>query len=358
MKSFHLCFLLICAFRLSAEIGPRTWRSAGGHETVATFLGFEGGVVRLQLEDGREVSVPLPQLAVEERAEAARLQAVLNARVGEMPRGEVTRPTGRREGTWKELLTDHWPDFMPPDYKTAALAMPRPWRHAESKYFVIHFQQLAFARQVGRMADFLYEYIASDLPGYEDRFREKSHIVIFRNREEWQKFLADSKAMNSWAAAFVSGRMMYIQDFGDTETNANILAHEMSHLVLNRFFRHYPPLWLNEGLAEWYGTIGHRAFKGQRADPRGSLGRMGNPFDLQTLLSMRGYPADTREVHRFYGTSQQLVGMLVLEKKMPEFVRFLQLITVEGKPAFEAITSVYGHQNVAELQQAFNRFLR
>jgi len=358
MRTSIFTFLFFLGALLPAEIGPRTWRSATGHETVATFLGYEGGFVRLRLEDGREAVLTIQQLAVEERAEVTRLQAVLNARVGEMPRGEITRPTGRREGSWKELQTEHWPDFMPPNYKTAALGMPRPWRHAESKYFVIHFQQLGFARQVGRMADFLYEYIASDLPGYEDRFREKSHIVIFRNRDEWQRFLQESKAMGSWAAAFVSGRMMYIQDFGDTETNANILAHEMSHLVLNRFFLHYPPLWLNEGLAEWYGTIGHRAFKGQRADPRSSLGRMRNPCDLQTLLSMRGYPANTEDVSRFYGTSQQLVGMLVLEKRMPEFVQFLKLITVEGKPAMEAVTTVYGYQNVAELQQAFNRFLR
>lgn len=351
--------MLFCVPQLFAEeIGPRVWRAASGHETTATFLGFEGGFVRLQLEDGREVSLTLQQLAVEERAEAQRLQRVLDARVGEMPRGEVTAPTGRREVTWKELENDHWPTFMPPEYKRAALNTPRPWRHAESRYFVIHFQQLGFARQVARMADFFYEYIASNLPGFEDRYREKSHIVIFRNRAEWQQFLAESRAVNSWAAAFVSGRMMYIQDFGDAETNANILAHEMSHLVLNRFFRIYPPLWLNEGLAEWYGTIGYRAFKGQRADPRGTLGRLRNGFNLQTLISMRGYPGNAEDIPRFYETSRQLVGMLMLEKGMPEFVRFLQMVTVEGRPAMEAVTAVYGYADVAALQAAFSRFTR
>lgn len=360
MKAVPLILSFVFATFLfgGEETGPRVWRAVTGHESKATFLGLEAGQVRLKLEDGREVSLALHQLAVEDRTEAQRLQRVLEARVGEMPRGEVTAPTGRREITWRELDREHWPDFLPPAYKRAALNTPRPWRHAESRYFVIHFQQLGFARQVARIADFYYEYIASNLPGFEDRYREKSHIIIFRNRDEWQQFLTDSRAVSSWAAAFVGGRIMYLQDLGDTEANADIIAHEMSHLVLNRFFRHRPPLWLDEGLAEWYRVVGYRAFKGQRADPRRTLGRVRNPYDLETLFSMRGYPQDREDVSRYYETSRHLVGMLMLEKGMEEFVRFLQLITVEGRPPMEAITTVYGYEDVAALQAAFTRFIR
>ncbi|MCC5846471.1 MAG: hypothetical protein JJU29_00135 [Verrucomicrobia bacterium] len=337
----------------------RTWTTVTGQSAEAKFVKFENGFVSFQSPEGREVSMPLHQLMPEDRTEVLRLAAEKEARVGVMPDEEVSRPTGRREVTWRELEDgDHWPEFMPKHIREAALTMPRPWRHAESKYFVIHFQQLGFARQAARMADFQYQFIASDLPGYQDRFREKSHIVIFRNREEWQDFLKASNQENSWFAAFVSGRMMYIQDFGNTETNANILAHEMSHLVLNRFFRHQPPLWLNEGLAEWYGHIGYQSFKGQRANPWRAMGRLRNGYDLETLFGMRRYPTNREDISRFYRTSQQVVGLLMQEKEHQDFVRYLQAITVEGKAPLVALREVYGYESVADLQKAFDRFVR
>lgn len=349
-----MCLLLPALHALE----PRIWTAVSGHQTQATLVSLEAGMATLRLADGREVQLALQQLAVEDRIIAQRQAEELAARIGLMPEGEVTRPTGRREVTWRELEGDPWPDFMHPRRRQAAEALRRPWRHAESRYFVIHFQQLGFARQVARVADFLYEYIASDLPGYQDRYREKSHIVVFRNMDEWRQFLQLSEHPNTWSAAFVTGRMMYLPDLGDFERNANLLAHEMSHLVLNRFFRVFPPLWLNEGLAEWYGNIGYRAFKGQRVDPRGSLGRLRDPIDLATLLAARNYPANIEEVRRFYNTSQHLVAMLILRRGQEAFVEFLQSITVEGKPAAEALATVYGFQTVEELQQAFNQFIR
>ncbi len=353
--------LMLFAARSRSEELPtlRTWTTVTGQSAEANFVKYENGFVSFRSPDGREVSMPLHQLSPDDRTEVLRLAAEKEAQVGLMPEEEITRPTGRREVTWRELEEgDHWPAFMPANVREAALSMPRPWRHAESKYFVIHFQQLGFARQAARMADFQYQFIASDLPGYEDRYREKSHIVIFRNREEWQDFLRRSNHASAWSAAFVSGRMMYIQDFGNMETNAHIMAHEMSHLVLNRFFRHQPPLWLNEGLAEWYGHIGYQSFKGQRANPWRAMGRLRNGYELETLFSMRTYPANREDVTRYYRTSQQVVGLLMQEKEHRDFVRFLQAITVEGKAPMVALREVYGFESVAEVQQAFDRFIR
>jgi len=150
---------------------------------------------------------------------------------------------------------------------------------------------------------------------------------------------------------------MYVHDLGSSKANANLLAHEMSHLVLNRFFVHYLPRWLNEGLAEWYGNIGHSAFKGQKVDVERGLGDLTNPFDLENLTSMTDYPADPAEILRFYKTSQQLVGMLMLRKDQPTFVEFLKAITVEGKSFDLPLYQVYSISDVATLQQEFTKIL-
>src|SRR5690606_1907444 len=107
---------------------------------------------------------------------------------------------------------------------------------------------------------------------------------------------------------------MFLYDLDDTEASADLLAHEMSHLVLNRFFARRPPLWLNEGLAEWYGNMGHQAFKGQKVKPSDGMGRLVERFPLEALLEMSGYPEDRRQIQAFYQTSKQVVGMLMLRK--------------------------------------------
>lgn len=347
----------MCAGVLWSEGEMRTWRSVGGHTTEAVLLGYEAGVVRLKQADSREISVRIEQLSAEDRTLV--LQHETPDAPGMMPKGVIGRPTGRREMVWKPLTGDEmWPIYMPEQTKAALVGLPREWEHVESEYFVIHYQKQTFARRVARMADFQYQYIASDLPGFQDRVKEKSHIVVMRDQEDWQAFLRTSNSAPEWSAAYVHGKLMYLYDIGNNEANASILAHEMSHLVLNRFFAKQPPLWLNEGLAEWYGNFGYAAFKGSKVNPKQGLGRLRDPMDVAGLTGANGYPTDREEISRFYKTSQQLVGMLMLRKEPPDFVQFLQAITVDGKPFTIPLANVYGLEDLNEMQNAFSKFLR
>lgn len=353
------CFIvlaLLCALLRAQEGEVRTWRALGGFKTEAAFLRYDAGTVHLRKTDGTEIAVRIERLVAQDQAAVIAL-AGAQAR-GAIPAGQIEKPTGRRELTWQELVRgDPWPTGMSEDVKQALTGLKRPWRHAESEYFMLHYQEVGFAKQVARMADFQYQYIAADLPGFKERVTEKSHIVVLRNQEEWKSFLKNANSAPEWAGAYVHGMIMYLYDTDNSKSNANILAHEMSHLVLNRFFRMPPPLWLNEGLAEWYGNLGHSAFKGQKVDVTRGLGKQENPFTVSAITNLKQYPANPAEVNRFYATSQQLVGMLMLRRDQSAFVEFLQAITVEGKSFMEPLSEVYGLGDLNAFQQAFDAFL-
>lgn len=357
MKKLLLLNLLLFSGMLGAEEGEmRIWRALGGFRTEAAFVKYDAGMVTLRKSDGQTLDVRIERLTAKDRMTVLKLAG--NDARGAIPAGEMRKPTGRRELTWEPILTgETWPDDMPDSVKSALTGLDRGWDHAETEFFIVHYQQVGFAKQVARMADFQYQYIAADLPGFQDRMKKKSHIVVLRKQEDWKEFLSDADSAPEWSAAYVHGMSMFLYDTGRTTSNANILAHEMSHLILNRFFVRRPPLWLNEGLAEWYGNVGHSAFKGKKVDVERGLGELDKAYSVQALAGMNGYPKGDEEIQRFYTTSQQLVGMLMLRKDQPAFVRFLQAITVEGKPFMESLAAEYQIPDIPALQEAFDEFL-
>lgn len=244
MKVFKFsCFLFGYIIILQAQ-EMRTWTAVGGYTTEAMFVSFDAGIVQLKKKDGQVISLPIGKLAPNDRALA--IQYGSQNAVGMMPKGPLEKPTGRRDITWNKIERGvTWPDSLEPSEFNAIQQTKGKWQHAETKYSVIHYQSLGFARKVGRVADFQYPYIATDLRGLKDRSEKKSHIIVFNDQEDWQDFLRMAGAAPLWAGAFVRGDAMFMFDLDNEEANANILAHEMSHLVLNRFFSKRVPLWRN-----------------------------------------------------------------------------------------------------------------
>lgn len=353
-----LLALLVPVAGYSQNPEMRTWRAPGVFSVRASFVKYDEGMVTLQRHNGELIEVRVERLTPADRNHVMRL-AGENAR-GSLPAGQVERPTGRRELTWRNLnLGDHWPAEMTNNERSALQGVSRNWNHAETEYFIVHYHQLGYVRTVARQADFFYQFISADLPGFRDRRSGKSHIVVIRSLREWENFVRDSGVAPEWSAAYVHGHIMYLPDMGrGGKANSHVLAHEMSHLVLNRFFARQPPLWLNEGLAEWYGHIGWRAFNGRNVNPGGELGRLRNPMPLQQLFALQAYPDGQEDIARFYQTSHHLVGFFMMEKDKPTFVRFLERVTVQGEPVFEAIQDLYGFNSLQELETAFRRFVR
>lgn len=231
------------------------------------------------------------------------------------------------------------------------------WKHAQTEHFVIHYENGVFAAKVARQAEFYYHHISQDLGNLTDRAPARSHIFIFRKPTDWHIFIRSYlKADLEWSAAMVIGPVMYLKQAQDISRSAEVLSHEMSHLILNRFVEGRAPRWLNEGLAEWYGEFAYAAFKGVRKSKKTAFQRLDSSFSVRDLLAAKEYPADREAIHKFYQTSKHLVAYLQLEQPSEKFTPFL-LATARGVPVESALQEHYG-LTVEELIEQFQKYRR
>ncbi len=357
--AYRLLFISLLLFALGSsaqEAESRIWRSVRGMRIKAVFEKYEGGFVTLRRDDGRTLDIRFEELSPRDRGEVLKIAGPDAS--GATPAGQIDKPSGRRTSVWSALPAsrDPWPTLLKPEERKALTDLSGSWRHAETQYFILHYQQESYARTLGRMADFFYEYIAADLRGFRDRVSEKSHIVVVRNPREWKRFMEAAGTAPEWATAYVYGPIMFVQDTGSGRDNADVVGHEMTHLVLNRFFVRPPPLWLNEGLAEWYGKSGWNAFRGQTVQPRRLFReKISQPMPLAELMSAKTYPEN---VGAFYATSRFLVGYLQLKRDTRDFVDFLRRVSNEGEDVMDVIGEIYGYRTLQDLERAFHAFAR
>ncbi|MBU1694837.1 MAG: hypothetical protein KKC51_12860 [Verrucomicrobia bacterium] len=247
--------------------------------------------------------------------------------------------------------------LLTPRGRTALDLPGADWRHAQSGHFVIHFEQAIFARKVARMAEFFYTYIAADLAGAQDRVEGRSHIFIFRSEKDWKAFGAVAGDVPEWTFSQVSGPVMFLQQAADTSSSGDVLAHEMAHLVVNRFLERPPPLWLNEGLAEFYEEFAYSAFKGIKKSRRAQFRRLDRLFPVGPLLEASAYPQDAASVQAFYQTAKYMVGWLRLDRPADQFVPFLEDLS-RGGIFRDAFAKHYNLPTTADVEGAFLKFAR
>lgn len=261
------------------------------------------------------------------------------------------------EGDWREVSAEQMDSRLILDRGRDALGMGgMNWRHAETEHFVVHFEQEIFARKVARMAEFFYTYIAGDLEGAKDRLEGRSHIFIFRAEKDWKTFRAASGGVNEWAFSFVSGPAMFLQQAKDISSSGKVLAHEMTHLVMNRFLAGRLPIWLNEGIAEYYEEFAYPAFKGIKKSRRAQFSRMKTISQLQELFEATAYPQDTASVLAFYKTAKYVVGWLRLDYPADRFVPFVETVSKSGYLA--AFQEHYGLNSLEDVRVSFLKFAR
>ena len=248
---------------------------------------------------------------------------------------------------------------LPPD-DIALLDHPRyKWQHLQTAHFLLHHDQKMFAAKVARMGEQFYDSISADLPDLRDRApAERSHIFIFRDPREWKALVAATPGMEPWAASFVRGNVMLLQETGASPADKmDMLAHEMTHLVFNRFLPVRLPLWLNEGLAEYSGEFAYRAAKGMGQSRGNAFRPLKSWTPLAELLDATAYPADPAEVSRFYATSKYLAGYLLLDQPREKWAAFFARV-LAGESAPAALLDTYGWTDVGALEKTFSRFAR
>ena len=258
-------------------------------------------------------------------------------------------------GEWKEVRTGEFDTrVLTARGKELLAEVSIGWHHAQTEHFVVHFEQAIFARKVARMAEFFYTYIAQDLKGVTEHIEGRSHIFVFRSEKRWGEFRKEA-GVAEWVFSEVEGTCMFLQQADDTHSSGDILAHETTHLVMNRFFTARPPLWLNEGLAEYYGEFAYSAYKGVKKSKRAQFTRLGNPFPMENLLYAATYPTDEKQVRAFYETAKYLVAFLLLDRPQEQFLPFLEDL-LKGTDVVSAFTQHYGLSSVAQIEKGLKQF--
>ncbi len=255
--------------------------------------------------------------------------------------------------------------------KSRLLAAPQTkdtWRSVRTNnMFVIGNADPEKLRQVAAWLEFFHGAFARLTSRRTFDASIPTTVIIFRDEASFRPF----KPMYQGHPVNISGffrpgdDVNYIAISLDPNTRdpSGTAFHEYVHQHLNESVPG-APLWLNEGLAELYGSIqfsGNDALLGAPISAYIRLLREQGLIPLKTFFSIGTNSPHYNEDDKtgiFYGQSWALVHYLMLggEGRQEQFKRFLQLIN-RGDDAEKAIQSAFGI-NAATLEEELSSYVR
>jgi hypothetical protein len=204
-----------------------------------------------------------------------------------------------------------------------ALAInPEAWKHGETDHFIYHFEHSYVATPVSVEAEFYYRVIAKELERDQPAGDIKSHIYIFERPEDWTQFQS-SGSLERWTGGIHSEGSLFIVRNPSCRFADNTLGHEISHLVLHRFYTAGIPCWLDEGFAQYVSKGAQASYqraRGYIAKPRSQAVALEELMPLNKLMAMTRPPNESVEL--FYTESERLVRFLAAANK-PAFLSLL-----------------------------------
>lgn len=235
---------------------------------------------------------------------------------------------------------------------------PTDWKHGETGNFVVHFHDSAAGQAVASECEFYYRVIAKELERDTTKWERKGHVFIFESDEDWHEFQGVG-GLEPWTGGIHMQGEIFLPRDPKKKFKGNALAHELTHLVVFRFFGAGVPRWLNEGLAEYTATRWYASYwraRGYRAHPVSMATAPADYIPLSTLTSLLRYPAETREVVAFYSEAERLVRFLSAIDKH-RFSEFLQAMS-QGARFESALDKSFGSRffNLEALEKEFKPY--
>ncbi|HEX8373219.1 MAG TPA: hypothetical protein VF585_10595 [Chthoniobacterales bacterium] len=255
--------------------------------------------------------------------------------------------------TWAEL-TDKYVSRL----GESALSVNRPaWQHAETPNFIYHFRSAVAATETSVESEFYYRVIAADLKKDSSSWQRKAHIFIFESEAEWAEFQKVG-GLDPWTGGLNAGNELFLLRDAKMRWKGRVLGHEITHLVVNRFFPAGVPLWLHEGYAENVSRKAYSAYyraRGYISKPGGAIVPKASFIPLERLMNLRSYPENPLEVKTFYEQSDALVRFLV-SKDHDKFLKFFGMVA-NGATNDAALAATYfgDFTTVAKLDEAFRK---
>lgn len=243
----------------------------------------------------------------------------------------------------------------------------KPWTEVRSSHFrVLTNAGPADARHVAHEFEQMRYVFARDFPQF--RLDSGAPLTIFAARDEetaksLDPYLWKQKGAN-WAGFYHHGwEKEYVMVRLDaTGLNARaIVFHEYTHSILH-LNMHWLPIWLDEGIAEFYGYTRFEENKIYIGAPsvRAPLLR-GTPIpieDLMTPSKVQAFYRDPAQADMFYAECWALVHFLTFGPNMEygaKLNRFFALIQA-GNPQQQAFQQVFG--SFASVDNKFDIYIR
>jgi hypothetical protein len=196
--------------------------------------------------------------------------------------------------------------------RTALEVRKDDWKHAETENFIYHYFENFIATPVSIEAEFHYKYVARELKKDTTKWERKSHIFIFDSAEDWGKFRSTG-GLDPWTGGLQSNNELFIIRDATHKWKGHTLAHEVTHLVLFRFYGGGIPLWLNEGYSENVGVRSYASFyraRGYQARPWSRSINEKTYVSVGELTGRVDYPENSDVIVAFYTESEKLVRYL------------------------------------------------
>ncbi len=238
-----------------------------------------------------------------------------------------------------------------------ALAInPEQWKHGETEHFIYHFVHSYVATPVSIEAEFHYRVITKELERDQPSGDTKSHIYIFERPEDWRQFQSLG-ALEPWSGGIHSQGSLFIVRNPGYKFSNNSLGHEISHLILHRFYSDGIPCWLDEGFAQYVSKGSSAAYqraRGYIAKPQSEAIAVQDLIPLATLVAFTHPPND--RVRIFYDESEKLVRFLASTDKRA----FLSLLDALARhqPFEAAFARIYLGQfaNLSVIEEKFREY--
>jgi hypothetical protein len=227
----------------------------------------------------------------------------------------------------------------------AAPAAAQDWTYASSEHFEVYTTGGdRTARDVIEHFEGVHAFFTQFLK-LSPRTGPPTRLIVFSNDREFEPFRPNEAAH----AFYQRGPDRdYIVMGSFTESANQLVAHEYSHLVFGRSGARYP-LWLNEGLAEFFSTLtpnGDRMLIGLVPEGRLYYLREGGT-GLMTLEALFTVGFASKEYNAaahaglFYSQSWALTHMLLTDERYrPALNVFLNMISA-GTPSAAAVEQAF-----------------
>jgi len=255
--------------------------------------------------------------------------------------------------------------WMGAAFPAAALPPDRPWSRVETRHFeiigAVHPKQL---QAIGLRLERLHEFLQQPVASSGDNATVPLRIVVFRDDASFAPY----KLLENGNPADRSGFFAPGRDHGtigfEVESDAplRMALHEFIHAYVWQQYGDLP-LWLNEGLAEYYSTFDADDQTLQIGRPIAAhIQLLANeallPFrDLFALdASSRAYKEDAR-IGIFYAESWALVHYLLSNPESRERLLRFATMPVGKNGARGAFRAVFG-DNTDALEYALGEYVK